>query len=229
MIADLLSDEGKSKPTPAPRVADHPWRLAASLLGACFFLTIGLIAPQLPGLFPHVRLGWLLACFLLATSAASMTTSHLPLRFLTAAIGAAFSFAVFLGLIQYNLIADEMGYRVAQTSWFDLSGMFGAALFSLVVALHCIRIERHLDDVPWGQREMKGMWLGLMQSGWLTLVIVALLFAGPILMKLESSDLSVESTLPGENAWLLLAVGGSLLVAGLGSGLLVGLLPTRSR
>ncbi|PQO27722.1 hypothetical protein [Blastopirellula marina] len=229
MIADLLSDEGKSKPAPTPRVVDHPWRLAASLFGVFFFLAIGLITPQLPGLFPHVRLGWILACFLLATSAASMTTSHLPLRLLSAAIGAALSFAVFQSLVQYNLIADEMAYRVSQPVWGAPHSMFVAALFSPMVVLHCARIERHLVEVPLGQREMKGMWLGLIQSGWLTLVVVALLFAGPILMKLEAADLSGRSTLPGENPWLLFAVGGSLLVAGAGSGLLVGLLPTRSQ
>ncbi|RCS41050.1 hypothetical protein DTL42_20910 [Bremerella cremea] len=225
MIADLLSDEGKSNSKPAPQVSDHPWRLAASIFWAVVFLAISLLAPQLPEVFPHVQLGWMLACFLMAVSAACMTTGNLPLRLLAAAVGSAFAMTLLNGLIQYNLIADEMAFRPYPVVGVDGGSILGAALISLVVTLHCGRIELLLREVPLGQREKKGMCLGLVQSGWLMLVIVALLFAGPML----ATDLSGKSALSGENPWLLLAVGGSLLVAGAGSGLLVALLPTRSQ
>lgn len=225
MIADLLSDEGKSSSKPARQLADHPWRLAASVFWAALFLTLGLAAPQLPELFPHVRLGWMTACFLLAISAASMTTSNLPLRLLTTAVAAAFAMAMINGLIEYNLIADEMTFRFDLAAGLEPRNMLGTALISFIVILHCGRIEHLLQEVPVGQRETKGMWLGLMQSGWLTLVIVALLFAGPML----ATDQSSQSAFSGENPWLLLAIGASLLVVGVGSGLLVALLPTRSQ
>lgn len=229
MIADLLREENKPSTPLSPQVADHPWRLSLSCFWSIVFLSIGLIAPKLPDLFPHLRIGWMVASFLLATAAASMTSSKRSLRLISAAIGAVLTFGVFSSLVQYNLIDDEMTYRLMDASWFTPRGYLVAVLFSPMVAWHCARIEQRLSDIPVSKRERTAVWLGLLQSIGIALVIVALLFVAPMLAAQDDSANAGKFLATGENPWFVLAIGGSTLVAGTISGLFVSLLPCRSQ
>ena len=224
MSADLLRDERRDKPQLSSHLVDHPWRMPMSIIAAGLFLAIGLSAPQLPNFFPHVRLGWVLAFFLLAISAMGMVSSNMTTRLIGAAVGTGLTLALFQYLIEYDLIADVMTYRSDRATFIWQETSVGMLVFAPLVVLHLSRIESHLETVPLGRHTWEGTRMGLLQSGWLALIVVVLLFAGPIIGPLKSPDIPSSLATPWENPWFLVSVGGSLLLAGAASGAIAALL-----
>lgn len=224
MSADLLHDEAREKPRLPSRPVDHPARLPMCVIAAGVFLAVGLIAPQLPNLFPHVRLGWVLACFLLAVSAMATVSSDMTVRLIGAALGTGVALALFQYFIDYDLIADAMAYRTETVGFVWQETLVGVLVFAPLIVLHVARIESHLEEIPLGRHTWEGARMGLLQSGWLTLVVVLLLFAGPIIGPLQSPDIPASLATPWENPWFVVSVGGSLLLAGALSGAIAALL-----
>lgn len=224
MSAELLHDEAGEKPRLTARLVDPPWRMPLSIFVAGMFLAVGLIAPQLPNLFPHVRLGWALACFLLAISGMGMVSSDMTVRLIGATVGTGVTLALFQYLIDYDLIADAMVYRTERGDFVWQETLVGMLVFAPLLVLHVARIESYLETVPMGRHTWEGARMGLMQSGWLALVVVVLLFAGPIIGPLKSPDIPSSLSTPWENPWFVVSVGGSLLLAGIVSGAIAALL-----
>lgn len=227
MSADLLQGESRENPRPVPTTVDHPWRMTLCTITAVCFLLLGLMTPQLPNLFAHARLGWMLSCFLLASAAMAIASRRMDVRLIAAALGTVFTLGLFQSLVQYDLIGDVMAYRSHPASIVWQETLVGTLVFAPMMVLHVARIESHLEGVPLRLHSWEGTRMGLLQSAWLTLVVVLLLFAGPMLNPLNSTD-TTTLAFSGENPWLLLAIGGSLSLAGALSGAIAAWLGTTS-